>query len=107
MGVTIVVPALAETQQGHEPVIPSAVPSGKSTVSPEVRQRVDHPGRMQSHRHPEEYTLQKERRPPNASSRHPGSMNNLTIRYLTPICLLDYFVIFWFNRTINLDEMSR
>jgi hypothetical protein len=59
MGVMIVVPSFAEAHESDEPVIPRAIARGKSTAAPKVRQRVDHPGSMQPHGHPEKDSPQE------------------------------------------------
>jgi hypothetical protein len=53
MGVMVVVPALAGGQQGHPPVVPGIIARGESAAAPQVRHRVDQPGRVEADDDPE------------------------------------------------------
>jgi hypothetical protein len=61
MGVMVVVPALAGGQQGHPPVVPGIIARGESAAAPQVRYRVDQPGRVEANDDPEADTLQQKR----------------------------------------------
>jgi hypothetical protein len=53
MGVMVVVPALAGGQQRHPPVVPGIIARGESAAAPQVRYRVDQPGRVEADDDPE------------------------------------------------------
>src|ERR1700722_788909 len=64
MGVMIVMPTFAEAEQGNEPVVPRIVPRLEPPRTPEMRQRVHHPSRMQIRSDAKTYAPQEERQSP-------------------------------------------
>jgi hypothetical protein len=49
VGMVVVVPDLAKRQQRHPPTISRQIPRRKAARTPNMRGRIDQPGRMKSH----------------------------------------------------------